>query len=515
MDAVSLQVPTVAALRSAFPIPPESYTLSREPTNTEIKKLRASVKANLKQTTCLLPNTENIAWSWLIMTPEEWIEAHTNETAERITKRHTAIATATNPEHLSADDWLLHHSDDADLRQLAREQWALLNPGITIDYEDPPPMPNPTNPGMFVIDDNMSVIKHTRAKERYMQHLYTYSFKSNLVKAVLKDLSIAIPKALVTDIQDDSGTFTKTSLLDLLQHINTAFHQIRPKDISTIMETFNTPYDLTLTLAEYFKRQQECQKDLKDTLEPISTATMIRTSYAHFLALAHMGQACDDWETANPDGKATTWTAFKQFFTKKFRQYNNRKNSLQDAGIANSATATTHDYTALQEELTRVQADNLARDTHLANIIQQNHQLAKQLENLSMLASSSGGSQAPPVRDLSFADSGSTAFNTNTSSELMLAFNELTKKMDRLTAATPNTPASSNSTVIPPTGTRVTYPPRSVRRFNNDNYCWTHGCDLHPNHTGPKCKNKKIGHKNEATVTNRMGGSTKNLHLVQ
>jgi hypothetical protein len=83
----------------------------------------------------------------------------------------------------------------------------------------------------------------TTAKERYMQHLYTYRFKSNLVNAVLQDLSIAIPKALVTDIRDDSGNFTKTSFLELLQHINTAF--------STIMETFNTPYDFTLTLAEY------------------------------------------------------------------------------------------------------------------------------------------------------------------------------------------------------------------------------------------------------------------------
>ena len=39
-------------------------------------------------------------------------------------------------------------------------------------------------------------------------------------------------------------------------------------------------------------------------------------------------------------------------------------------------------------------------------------------------------------------------------------------------------------------------------------YCWSHGLGFNPKHTGETCNNKKDGHKPEATVKNRQGGST-------
>ena len=38
-----------------------------------------------------------------------------------------------------------------------------------------------------------------------------------------------------------------------------------------------------------------------------------------------------------------------------------------------------------------------------------------------------------------------------------------------------------------------------------DFYCWTHGAG---NHKSADCRNKKQGHKDNATFTNRMEGST-------
>ena len=54
---------------------------------------------------------------------------------------------------------------------------------------------------------------------------------------------------------------------------------------------------------------------------------------------------------------------------------------------------------------------------------------------------------------------------------------------------------------------------RTRRRWDNDNYCWTCGFDV--KHTSSNCKYIKdtTDHKTEATVTNTMGGSTRNLHL--
>ena len=37
-------------------------------------------------------------------------------------------------------------------------------------------------------------------------------------------------------------------------------------------------------------------------------------------------------------------------------------------------------------------------------------------------------------------------------------------------------------------------------------YCWSHRLGINPNYTGQTCKNRKDGHKEEATATNMMSG---------
>jgi hypothetical protein len=54
---------------------------------------------------------------------------------------------------------------------------------------------------------------------------------------------------------------------------------------------------------------------------------------------------------------------------------------------------------------------------------------------------------------------------------------------------------------------------RPTRRWDNDNYCWTCGFDI--KHDSMTCKYIKdtANHKKEATSTNAMIGSIRNLHL--
>jgi hypothetical protein len=50
---------------------------------------------------------------------------------------------------------------------------------------------------------------------------------------------------------------------------------------------------------------------------------------------------------------------------------------------------------------------------------------------------------------------------------------------------------------------QVQRPPKTT---NNDKYCWSHGYQLHNGHTSASCKNRKEGHKTQATKANPMGG---------
>jgi hypothetical protein len=47
---------------------------------------------------------------------------------------------------------------------------------------------------------------------------------------------------------------------------------------------------------------------------------------------------------------------------------------------------------------------------------------------------------------------------------------------------------------------------RSAKTTDNDKYCWSHGYQVHNEHTSASCKNQKEGHKKEATKNNPMGG---------
>ena len=120
------------------------------------------------------------------------------------------------------------------------------------------------------------------------------------------------------------------------KHYNT----LKPRDITRILVDFNKPYDNLLTPAQYFKRQEKCRMLLKTSPEPISDATMVRTSLGHFLQLPHMDKACNDWNTDYPPDTPGTWLKFKQFFTKKFFNYQNHQASLNDAVLPTASSAT-------------------------------------------------------------------------------------------------------------------------------------------------------------------------------
>ena len=50
----------------------------------------------------------------------------------------------------------------------------------------------------------------------------------------------------------------------------------------------------------------------------------------------------------------------------------------------------------------------------------------------------------------------------------------------------------------------------SSATFNPNHYCWSHGYKNYKTHNSATCRNKKEGHKCDATQQNTMGGSTWN-----
>jgi hypothetical protein len=75
------------------------------------------------------------------------------------------------------------------------------------------------------------------------------------------------------------------------------------------------------------------------------------------------------------------------------------------------------------------------------------------------------------------------------------------KKLVDATAPAKGTPTAGTPSVTPGEGVRI--PPHP------GNYCWRHGRRISKEHTSATCARKAMGHRDDATVANTLGGSEK------
>jgi hypothetical protein len=67
-------------------------------------------------------------------------------------------------------------------------------------------------------------------------------------------------------------------------------------------------------------------------------------------------------------------------------------------------------------------------------------------------------------------------------------------------------------TGYPPYGQAAQNP--NAKRYNNQNDCWMHGGDIDDHHMGQTCQRPAPYHQPQATRTNQMGGSQRNLRQI-
>ena len=68
--------------------------------------------------------------------------------------------------------------------------------------------------------------------------------------------------------------------------------------------------------------------------------------------------------------------------------------------------------------------------------------------------------------------------------------------------------------LVPIRQQRAPRPANPYKRFNNWNYCYTHGHDVKESHNSTNCLNPAQGHMWHAIKQNTCGGSTRGQHKV-
>ena len=358
-------------------------------------------------------------------------------------------------------------------------------PGIRDDSTNPPTpgaaVAIPTDPNVGTPSVNTFLQAHDHA-----QKLQTYMDYENTLKLASQMIQHAYPKGdYFLDKMDAYGVLHEhpRKLWDyLFKHYVTG--QMKDKEIIASEKMIQSEYNPDESINTFFRKYQDGEFVLIKLGVSPGEARLIRNALHALSQHADLSRAVRKWRdeveknaSANPVVR-TTWDMFKTFFVKELNLLRNdpsTKAKLNMANLVREEIKTANENTevtakALLDLNKKVEELESKKNDSQTEMMQQ------------LLATMKQCIQAPKTDDQSGGGRG----------------------RGRGRGQNKNKNWKPNDL---PNGERT------FRRYPDTNgYCWSCGFDVSPNH---KCPVKKPGHKDEATVENRMEGSERNLHLYK
>ena len=136
-----------------------------------------------------------------------------------------------------------------------------------------------------------------------------------------------------------------------------------------------------------------------------------------------------------------------------------------------------------------IQTQISSRDSEILALLQNIPSL------VSTPSSSSENSTQEPTSQAQLSHQANVTINDNVQLQILQLLKELARDVKQ------NQPRRSQPRPARKTPDGKNSPPRA----DTSKYCWTHGAG---NHSSAECNRRAVGHKREATLTNKLGGST-------
>ncbi len=218
-------------------------------------------------------------------------------------------------------------------------------------------------------------------------------------------------------------------------------------------------------IPQFIVMMEDAQKKAKRACMPIANVELVMMGLAAVLAAQHFPQEVDDWKVL--PAIDCTWRAWKSAFHLAHLKHQSQPQASGGGGPLGSAHAV-------------VPAPAASID-----------HLGAALDHLALAA----------------------ADNTTILQQLMVSNLALTTLVATLTAANNKLVATLAKANIMSPPVAMPGTPRSAQFTNtpfSGNYCWTHSYHCNQHHTSATCSNKAMGHKDDASASNTMGGSNAN-----
>ena len=326
----------------------------------------------------------------------------------------------------------------------------------------------PTFPGPFSLPRNVDGAEAMRRECAYFEKIRLFRQVQDVNQALIRQIIAAVDKNYLDELRDETTNRITKTIPEILCYLFDNFADVNAEDVCKQEDTVSQyNWNIAEPPMEFFKAITDLQKMATAANVPRSQPQLISIGIQIIQRTGDFEKALLEWYEKDPNSQ--TWLAFKRHFTtahKALRKVRGKTIKQTSYFHANQLVR------ELNDNITQMKSDILDG----MSILQQD--LRQDSSSVSTVTHASTTTQ--PTQTAS-AVAGSTASNE-----------DLLRMIKQLQAHL----ALQSSSKPPPTN--------NTKRIVT-HYCWTHGACGHPSN---KCRNKKVGHQDEATFDDKMGGSS-------
>jgi hypothetical protein len=386
--------------------------------------------------------------------------------------------------------------------------------GITMtaaDYANRSPIPwtNPAAPPPNLhVPPGTNGLAERNMREDYKHQCNIFFLQDNVNRALKKQIESAVPTEFLDEIRDQWVNLDNVTIPAIFAHLmEQPSGDVSPEDVRARSESIESQkYNLAEELTIYFKRLVDYQKYAAQGNMDISDNNLIQIGIRHIRATGHFNLACNAWieRIKNIPGD-NTWNNFKRHFqaARRVVQQDVTATNNNQYQAANQLIAQQNSKFAEIEQTNQRNFEHLT--TQMNNMIQAPSQPPPAPFHDHTAYHANGYAPPAPYPPQYYPPPQQPhhqyMYNTTNEQALLQQLADLKRKLH----------AKENRSHG---GGRKPKRAKTERRWNNSNYCWTHGHDVHVSHTSATCKKRADNHQPAATRSNPMGGSQTDHHLV-
>lgn len=341
----------------------------------------------------------------------------------------------------------------------------------------PTPFLPPHFPEALVVPVGTDAVQALTLREAYKDQKKSYYECKNVEKALQRHIQDAIEDKYLDSLVNEDTQLLQEDVPTVLEYLFDTYgkipsEEVKQKEADIRALTFQ-PADPMILL---FNPIEKLKTMGESAGIPYSEHQLLDMGLTVLRNTRDFERGLGDWELKPVDDK--TWEGFKTHFTNAQKQLKAiRGPTMQQAGY--------HHANHLAQQM-RTDLDE--RNTEMMSIIE----------------TALSHASPPPSRantTISELTSAHHQLNSVTSDPVQLEMLQLLRQMQQSMQATPAAAAPSASGQV----YRRTPNNASRPRSDTSKYCWTHGAS---NHTSSECERRAPGHQANATLTNRMRGSS-------